>query len=73
MNHPKKAFVMAIIGAVMVLAMVGGTWTSSVGAPLSQETVSTREPRDTPTPRPTRVVPPAGPVPVNFHRIRGSR
>lgn len=66
MTHPKKAFVMAIIGAVMVLAMVGGTWTSSLGAPLSQDTVSTREPADTPTPVPTRVRPPAGPVPLIF-------
>ena len=65
MNQPRRAFIMAIIGAVLVLAMVGGTWSSTKGASLSQDTVPTEAP-DTPTPVPTRVRPPAGPVPLIF-------
>ncbi len=66
MTQTKRAFLMAIIGAVLVLALVGGTWSTSSGAPLNQGTIATREPRDTATPKPTRVAPQPGPVPLIF-------
>ena len=61
MIRSKQQIVLAIIGALLVLALMGGSWSTSLG----QSTVVTEEPTQVPTS--TVVVrPPVGPVPLIF-------
>ena len=71
MIRKKKHLILAIIGTLFVLALMGGTWSSTLGAPLGQSTVTTQTPQPPDEPDPTAtstvvVPPPSGPIPMIF-------